>query len=282
MPASLAWLTVWTGRSILDATLDSTVHSLVEEKLMRLAGKTALVTGATSNIGRAIAIALAAQGAQVVVAGRNKERGDEVVAEIRAAGGQADFVAVDLDGSKVSAGALADEATRLLGGRIDVLVNNAGAIDGGTTAETDEATFDEVFAVNVKSPYFLTAAIAPAMAAAGGGVIINLGSWVARLAIPIGAVYAASKGALETLTRAWSAEFGPSGVRVNAISPGVVHTDPNHPATAMMAGTPYGRIGAPDSIAQAAVYLASDDASFIHGTVLDVDGGRLGVAVIAG
>ncbi|WP_239062824.1 glucose 1-dehydrogenase [Streptomyces sp. SID13031] len=249
---------------------------------MRLAGKTALVTGATSNIGRAIAIALAAQGAQVVVAGRNKERGDEVVAEIRAAGGQADFVAVDLDGSKVSAGALADEATRLLGGRIDVLVNNAGAIDGGTTAETDEATFDEVFAVNVKSPYFLTAAIAPAMAAAGGGVIINLGSWVARLAIPIGAVYAASKGALETLTRAWSAEFGPSGVRVNAISPGVVHTDPNHPATAMMAGTPYGRIGAPDSIAQAAVYLASDDASFIHGTVLDVDGGRLGVAVIAG
>lgn len=249
---------------------------------MRLAGRTALVTGATSNIGRAIAVALAAQGAHVVVAGRNKQRGDEVVAEIRSAGGQADFVAVDLDGSKAAAGALADEATRVLGGRIDVLVNNAGAIDGGRTTETDEATFDQVFAVNVKSPYFLTAAIAPAMAAAGGGAIINLGSWVARLGIPIGAVYAASKGALETLTRAWSAEFGPSGVRVNAISPGVVHTDPNHPATAMMSGTPYGRIGAPDAIAQAAVYLASDEAAFIHGTILDVDGGRLGVAVIAG
>lgn len=249
---------------------------------MRLAGRTALVTGATSNIGRAIAVALAAQGAHVVVAGRNKQRGDEVVAEIRSAGGQADFVAVDLDGSKTAAGALADEATRVLGGRIDVLVNNAGAIDGGRTTETDEATFDQVFAVNVKSPYFLTAAIAPAMAAAGGGAIINLGSWVARLGIPIGAVYAASKGALETLTRAWSAEFGPSGVRVNAISPGVVHTDPNHPATAMMSGTPYGRIGAPDAIAQAAVYLASDEAAFIHGTILDVDGGRLGVAVIAG
>jgi NAD(P)-dependent dehydrogenase (short-subunit alcohol dehydrogenase family) len=135
--------------------------------------------------------------------------------------------------------------------------------------------------VNVKSPYFLTAAIAPAMAAAGGGAIINLGSWVARLGIPIGAVYAASKGALETLTRAWSAEFGPSGVRVNAISPGVVHTDQDHPATSMMTGTPYGRIGEPDAIAQAAVFLASDEATFIHGTVLDVDGGRMGVAIIA-
>jgi NAD(P)-dependent dehydrogenase (short-subunit alcohol dehydrogenase family) len=205
-----------------------------------------------------------------------------VVAEILSAGGQADFVAVDLDGSKAAAVALADEATRLLGGRIDVLVNNAGAIDSASTVDTDEATFDQVFSVNVKSPYFLTAAIAPAMAAAGGGAIINLGSWVARLGIPVGAVYAASKGALETLTRAWSAEFGPSGVRVNAIAPGVVHTNPNHPATAMMVGTPYGRIGAPESIAQAAVYLASDEAFFVHGTVLDVDGGRLGVAVMAG
>lgn len=249
---------------------------------MRLAGKTALVTGATSNIGRAIAVALATQGAHVVVAGRNKQRGDEVVAQIRTAGGQADFVAVDLDGSKAAAQELADAATRLLGARIDILVNNAGAIDGGRTTETDEATFDQVYAVNVKSPYFLTAAIAPAMAAAGGGAIINLGSWVARLGIPIGAVYAASKGALETLTRAWSAEFGPSGVRVNAISPGVVHTDPDHPATSMMTGTPYGRIGEPDAIASAAVFLASDEAAFIHGTVLDVDGGRMGVAVIAG
>jgi NAD(P)-dependent dehydrogenase (short-subunit alcohol dehydrogenase family) len=249
---------------------------------MRLAGKTALVTGATSNIGRAIAVALAAEGAHVVVAGRNKERGDEVVGEIRTAGGQADFVAVDLNGTKAAANELAEAATRLLGGRIDVLVNNAGAIDGGKTPQTDEETFDTVYAVNVKSPYFLTAAIAPTMVAAGGGTIINLGSWVARLGIPVGAVYAASKGALETLTRAWSAEFGPSGVRVNAIAPGVVYADPNHPATAMMTGTPYGRIGAPQAIADAAVFLASDQAAFVHGTVLDVDGGRLGVAVIAG
>jgi NAD(P)-dependent dehydrogenase (short-subunit alcohol dehydrogenase family) len=251
---------------------------------MRLAGKNALVTGATSNIGRAIAVALAAEGAHVIVAGRNKERGDEVVAGIRAAGGRADFVGVDLDGSKAPANTLAHEATRLLGGRIDVLVNNAGAIDGTRTPETDEETFDLVYKVNVKSPYFLTGAIAPAMAKAGGGVVINLGSWVARLGIPVGAAYAASKGALETLTRAWSAEFGPAGVRVNAISPGVVHgevADGDHPAAPMMKGTPYGAIGRPDAIAHAAVYLASDESAFVHGTTLDVDGGRIGAAVIS-
>jgi NAD(P)-dependent dehydrogenase (short-subunit alcohol dehydrogenase family) len=252
----------------------------------RLDGKTALVTGATSNIGRAIAIAFGAEGAQVVVAGRNKERGDEVVEQIRAAGGRADFVAIDLDGSKKTADALADEATRLLGGRIDVLVNNAGAISGETTARTDEATFDLVFAVNVKAPYFLTGAIAPTMVAAGGGAVINIGSWVARLGIPIGAVYSSSKGALETLTKAWAAEFGPAGVRVNTISPGVIHTpdandDATHPAAVMMNGTPAGAMGTPEDVAHAAVYLASDEAGFVHGAVIDVDGGRIGAAVIA-
>jgi NAD(P)-dependent dehydrogenase (short-subunit alcohol dehydrogenase family) len=250
---------------------------------MRLAGKTALVTGATSNIGRAIAQAFAAEGAHVVVAGRNKQRGDEVVDGIRSTGGRADFVAVDLDGTAEASRRLADAATRVLGGRIDVLVNNAGAIDGTPTPKTDEETIDRVFAVNVKAPYFLVAVVAPAMVAAGGGTIVNLGSWVARLGIPIGASYAASKGALETLTRAWSAEFGPGGVRVNAISPGVVHGEvpaDAHPAASMMQGTPYGRIGSPEAIARAAVYLASDDADFVHGTTLDVDGGRLSVAVI--
>jgi NAD(P)-dependent dehydrogenase (short-subunit alcohol dehydrogenase family) len=251
-----------------------------------LDGKTALVTGATSNIGRAIAIAFGAEGAHVVVAGRNKERGDEAVEQIRAAGGRADFVAIDLDGSKKTADALADEATRLLGGRIDVLVNNAGAISGETTTKTEEATFDLVFAVNVKAPFFLTGAIAPAMVAAGGGAVINIGSWVARLGIPIGAVYSSSKGALETLTKAWAAEFGPAGVRVNTISPGVIHTpnpddDATHPAAVMMNGTPAGAMGTAEDVAQAAVYLASDEAGFVHGAVIDVDGGRIGAAVIA-
>jgi NAD(P)-dependent dehydrogenase (short-subunit alcohol dehydrogenase family) len=252
--------------------------------MTRLHGKTALVTGSTSNIGRAIAVAFAREGARVVVSGRSAERGAAVVDRIAAAGGRADFVAADLDGSRAASEALAAEATRVLGGRIDVLVNNAGIYPGATTAATDEETFDRVYAVNVKAPFFLVAAVAPAMAARGEGAIVNLGSWIARLGIPVGALYSSTKGALETLTRAWAAEFGPSGVRVNAISPGV--TREAAPAEAdlaetMMRGTPAGRSGAPEAIAGAAVYLASDEASFVQGTVIDVDGGRVAVAVIA-
>ena len=141
-----------------------------------------------------------------------------------------------------------------------------------------------VYAVNVKAPFFLTAAIAPAMAEAGSGAIINLGSWIARLGIPIGALYSSTKGAMETLTRAWAAEFGPQGVRVNAISPGVVQTAApgvEYPGEVMMKGTPAGRLGNPEAIGYAAVYLASDEAAFVHGSVLDVDGGRTTTAVIA-
>jgi NAD(P)-dependent dehydrogenase (short-subunit alcohol dehydrogenase family) len=253
----------------------------------RLEGKTALVTGATSNIGRAIAIAFGAEGAHVVVSGRSVRRGAEVVDRIRAGGDRADFVAANLDGSPAASRDLAAEATRVLGGRIDILVNNAGIFPRSTTADTNEATFDEVYAVNVKAPYFLTGAIAPTMAAKGRGVIINLGSWIARLGIS-SALYSSTKGAMETMTRAWAAEFGPAGVRVNAISPGVIRT-PNldgsdsgkHPAEVMMVGTPAGGSGTPDAIAYAAVYLASDEAAFVHGSVIDVDGGRTSVAVVA-
>ncbi|MFF0187541.1 SDR family NAD(P)-dependent oxidoreductase [Streptomyces sp. NPDC005244] len=251
---------------------------------MRLEGKTALVTGATSNIGRAIAEAFASQGAHVAVSGRSAERGEEVVAGIRARGGRADFVRADLDGSAAASRTLAEEATHVLGGRIDVLVNNAGIYPADSTTATDEKTFDRVYAVNVKAPFFLTAAVAPAMVEAGGGSIINLGSWIARLGIPVGALYSSTKGAVETLTRAWAAEFGPQGVRVNAISPGVVLTPApgeEHPAEVMMKGTPANRMGSPEDIANAAVYLAADESAFVHGIVLDVDGGRTTAAVIA-
>ncbi|MEU9155887.1 SDR family oxidoreductase [Streptomyces sp. NPDC048417] len=252
----------------------------------RLRNKTALVTGSTSNIGQAIAEAFAAEGAHVIVSGRNAERGAQVVAGIRASGGRADFVAADLDGSPEASQDLAARARETLGGRIDILVNNAGIYPSASTAGTDEKTFDEVYGVNVKAPFFLTAAVAPAMAEAGGGAIINLGSWIARLAVPVGALYSSTKGAIETLTRAWAAEFGPQGVRVNALSPGVIlpptpaGVEP-HPGEVMMKGTPAGRVGTPDAVAQAAVWLAGDEASFVHGTVVDVDGGRTGVAVIA-
>ncbi|MEU2735109.1 SDR family oxidoreductase [Streptomyces sp. NPDC007095] len=252
----------------------------------RLHDKTALVTGSTSNIGRAIAEAFAAEGAHVIVSGRDRKRAARVVEGIRAAGGRADFLVADLDGSAAASQDLAERARRSLDGRIDILVNNAGIYPGAATTATDEETFDRVYAVNVKAPFFLTAAVVPDMAKAGGGSIINLGSWVARLGIPVGALYSSTKGAMETLTRAWAAEFGPLGVRVNAISPGVIlprtteGSEP-HPGEIMMKGTPAGEVGSPDAIARAAVWLAGDEASFVHGSVVDVDGGRVGAAVIA-
>ncbi len=171
----------------------------------RLAGKTVLVTGSTSNIGRAIATAFAGEGAQVVVSGRDAARGSEVVGDIRAVGGQAAFVPADLDGSAAASRGLATEATRVLGGRIDILVNNAAIFPPNNTATSDEALLDAVWALNVKAPFLLVAAIAPAMVANGGGAIINLGSWLARLGAPDACAYNATKGALETLTRDWAA-----------------------------------------------------------------------------
>jgi NAD(P)-dependent dehydrogenase (short-subunit alcohol dehydrogenase family) len=239
----------------------------------RLEGKVALVTGSTSNIGKGVAIAMAAEGASVVVTGRDAARGAHVVNLIEAAGGHAAFVAADLDGSAARSAQLAADAAAAFG-PVTVLVNNAGIYPPDGTLATQEDTFDRVFAVNVKAPFFLTAAVIPAMVEAGGGVIINLGSWIARLGIPAGAVYGATKGALETLTRTWAAEFGAQGIRVNALSPGVVYEDPSDVVADAMVTTPAGKPGAPADIAAAAVYLASDEAAFVHGAVFDIDGGR--------
>jgi NAD(P)-dependent dehydrogenase (short-subunit alcohol dehydrogenase family) len=242
----------------------------------RLEGKVVLVTGSTSNIGKGVAIAMAAERARVVVSGRDAARGAQVVNLIEAAGGDAAFVAADLDGSAGRSAQLAADAAAAFG-PVTVLVNNAGIYPPDGTLATQEDTFDRVFAVNVKAPFFLTAAVIPAMVEAGGGVIINLGSWIARLGIPAGAVYGATKGALETLTRTWAAEFGAQGIRVNALSPGVVFDDTSDvPASgaAAMSTTPVGKPGAPADIAAAAVYLASDEAAFVHGAVFDIDGGR--------
>lgn len=248
----------------------------------RLESKTALVTGSTSNIGRNIALQFALEGARVIVSGRDADRGGQVVDEIRDAGGAGHFVRADLDGTPAASRQLAVDAAELLGRDIDILVNNAGIFPAGPSASVDEELFNRVYAVNVKAPFFLTAAIAPMMAARRNGVVVNLGSWIARLGLSGSALYSSTKGAMETLTRAWSAEFGPSGVRVNAISPGVVRETDEAAADSvrgeeLMAGTPHGRSGRPDAIASAAVYLASDEAWFVHGTVLDVDGGRAGV-----
>jgi NAD(P)-dependent dehydrogenase (short-subunit alcohol dehydrogenase family) len=245
----------------------------------RLPGRTALVTGSTSGIGRAIAVALAAQGAHVAVSGRDGARGDEVVAAIRDAGGHADFVAADIGASADAARALATDATRVLGGRVDILVNNAGVYPSAPTPVLEDSAVDAMLAVNIRAPHTLVAALAPGMAERGEGNIINIGSWVSRIGLPSGPLYASTKAAIEALTRGWSAEFGPSGVRVNAVSPGVTLTGGTEAGKSMLdamaARTPAGRVGTPEEVAAAVVWLASDEASFVHGTTLDVDGGAL-------
>lgn len=242
--------------------------------------KTALITGATSGIGRATAELLAARGLHVVVSGRSAERGDAVVQAIRAAGGRADFVAADLR-DEASAKELAARATELGGGHVDVLVNSAGVFPFGPTADTTTGSFDEVFDINVKAPYFLVAALAPGMAERGDGAVVNVTTMVAEFGAAGMALYGSSKAALVLLTKSWAAEFGPSGVRVNAVSPGPTRTEGTaamgEGLDALAAAGPAGRPGTASEIAEAIVFLATDGASFVHGAVLPVDGGRIAV-----
>ena len=243
-------------------------------------GRTALITGATSGIGRATARRFAAGGAHVILSGRDVSRGDAAVAEIRAAGGTADFVAAELSDS-ASVRALAGRALELGGGHVDILVNNAGVFPGGPTTDATEDDIDSAYDVNVKAPFLLVAALVPAMIAQESGAIINISTMVANFGLPGMALYGASKAALQLLTKSWAAEFGGSGVRVNAVSPGPTRTE----GTVIMgdgldrlaAGAPAGRVGDADDIADAVLFLASNAAKHIHGVILPVDGGRLAV-----
>jgi NAD(P)-dependent dehydrogenase (short-subunit alcohol dehydrogenase family) len=238
-----------------------------------------LVTGGTSGIGRAAALALAGLGARVVLSGRDAERGKKVVQEIEAAGGEGHFVAADLR-DEASARALAREAGALVG-QIDVLVNNAGIYPFGPTGEATEAGFDLVYGLNVKAPYFLVAELAPAMAERGRGAIINVTTMVAEYGVDGMSLYGSSKAALVLLTKSWAAEYGPSGVRVNAVSPGPTLTEGTsgmlEAVDALAAQAPAQRPGTAQEVADAIVYLATDRSSFVHGAVLPVDGGRIAV-----
>ncbi len=243
-----------------------------------LAWEVALVTGATSGIGRAAALHLAQLGAHVLVSGRDLERGEAVVEVIRAAGGKADFLAADLS-DVAAARDLARRALEAGGGQLDILVNNAGIFPFGGTVELSDDDFDAIVAVNLKTPFALVQALAPGMAERGRGAIVNVSSAGGQRGMAVAGVYSASKAALDQLTRSWAAEFGPSGVRVNAVSPGPVRTE----GTAtfdefideLVKTSPGGRVSRPDEVAAAIGFLAGPGASNIHGTVLVVDGGYL-------
>jgi NAD(P)-dependent dehydrogenase (short-subunit alcohol dehydrogenase family) len=241
---------------------------------------TALITGGTSGIGRATADKLAQLGIHVIVVGRNTERGEKTVAEVRATGGKADFISSDLRDA-ASAREVARKAIQLGNGHVDILINNAGIYPFGPTHEMTEEMFERVYSLNVKAPYFLVAELAPLMAKRGKGAIVNLSTMAADYGAPGLSLYGSSKAAINLLTKVWAAEYGPSGVRVNAVSPGPTRTEGTgamgEGLEQLAAQAPAGRPATADEIAEAIVFLATDRASFIYGAKLAVDGGRTAV-----
>jgi NAD(P)-dependent dehydrogenase (short-subunit alcohol dehydrogenase family) len=249
---------------------------------LRLQHKVALITGAGSGIGRAIALAFAREGAQVALVGRRQDRLDTVVREI----GSSHALALpgDISGARVAQAAVARAVKRF--GRLNVLVNNAGVLIPGTAESHTEEEWDQTFSVNVRALWLLCRAALPRMRDAGGGSIINISSVLGLVGARNRAAYAASKGAVTLLTRAMALDHAQENIRVNCICPGIVETemvadfilkapDPEAARRQRLGLHPLGRFGKPEDIAAMAVYLASDESSWVTGAALPVDGGYM-------
>ncbi|MCP4656218.1 MAG: glucose 1-dehydrogenase [bacterium] len=250
-----------------------------------LDGKTVIITGGAAGIGRATALRFAREGSRVAVWDVSASDAEALEAAIAAAGGEGLFTRVDVaDGESVAA---ATAAVVERWGRIDVLVNNAGIVrdaqlvkwkDGEVASTLSDEAFDAVISVNLRGVFLCTRAVVPHMIRGGGGVVLNASSVVGLYGNFGQTNYAAAKGGLITMTRSWARELGRRGIRVNAVAPGFIATDmlksmPEKVLQGMIAHTPVGRMGEPGDIAEAYLWLASDAASFVHGTVLSVDGG---------
>lgn len=250
---------------------------------MRLQGKVAIVTGAGSGFGEGIARTFAREGAAVVVNDLNREAGERVAADIAGAGGRAAFMYGDVSREDDHVTLLGEAVTRF--GQLDIVVNNAGTTHRNKPLlEVTEAEFDRVYAVNVKSIFWSARAVIPYFQQRGGGVMINIASTAGVRPRPGLVWYNGSKGAVITASKAMAAEFGPQNIRVNCVNPVIGDTGltaefmgvPNTPENRakFLAGIPLGRFSTPQDIANACLYLASDDAAFITGVCLEVDGGR--------
>jgi NAD(P)-dependent dehydrogenase (short-subunit alcohol dehydrogenase family) len=247
----------------------------------RLAGKWALVTGGGSGIGKAVALAFAAEGAKVAVMGRRLEKLQEVTAEVRKRGGKAVEVVGDVAKAADAERAVRETVEKL--GGLNVLVNNAGMLSVATVETVPEEEWDRVMTTNLKGPFLMSRAALPAMRKAGGGAIVNIGSILGLIAMKDRAAYCASKGGVTLLTKAMALDHAHEKIRVNCICPSLVETELVQGLFASAAGAalkqarvatlPLGRMGKPEDVAEMAVFLASDEASWVTGTAIPLDGG---------
>ena len=247
--------------------------------------KVVIVTGGAAGIGRATALRFARDGARVAVWDVRMDGAEALARELREAGGEGLCQQVDVTDAAAVGAAVAAVAERW--GRLDVLVNNAGILrdsqlikwkDGQKISEMSEADFDAVVSVNLRGVFLCTRAVVPHLIAGGGGVVLNASSVVGLYGNFGQTNYAATKAAVVNLTRTWARELGRYDIRVNAVAPGFIGTEmvramPEKVLQGMVARTPIGRMGRPEDVAEAYAWLASDAASFVHGTVLSVDGG---------